>query len=267
LSSGALVDEKYYQAAAPRSLGERLTVLARDRIYDDFLAICRPRGEDTILDVGVSDVVNDAANMLERKYPHPDRITAAGLGSGEDFQAAFAQTQYVRIAANQRLPFADRQFDVATSNAVLEHVGSRAHQELLVRELMRVARKVFVSVPNRYFPVEHHTAIPLLHYSDLGFSAACRLLGKMEWTEPGNLILMSRRGLASLVPPGTPARIGYTGLRLGPCSSNLFLYLDQAAAAQGRIASDGPALPEPQGGGRSVNPALHPRVESEIRGP
>ena len=125
-------------------------------------------GDDTILDVGVSDVVNDAANMMERKYPFAELITAVGLGSGEDFRAAYPQTAYKQIAANQRLPFADRQFDIATSNAVLEHVGSPAHQELFVHELIRVARKVFISVPNRYFPVEHHTAIPFLHYSDAG---------------------------------------------------------------------------------------------------
>ena len=231
MSSGELVDEKYYQAAAPRSLGERMTVLARDRIYDDFVALCRPRREDTILDVGVSDVVNDAANMMERKYPHPERITAVGLGAGDDFRAAFPRTPYMRIAANERLPFADRQFDVATSNAVLEHVGSRAHQEFFVRELLRVAGKVFVSVPNRYFPVEHHTAIPLLHWSDLGFRTACRVLGKTEWTDPANLILMSRAKLESLVPPGAGARTAYTGIRLGPCSSNLFLYVDRRTAA------------------------------------
>lgn len=227
--SAVLVDEKYYQAAAPRSLGERVTRLARDRIYDDFVAICRPRRSDTILDVGVSDVVTDAANMLERKYPHPDLITAAGLGAGEDFRAAYPLTHYVQIAANKPLPFADNKFDIATSNAVLEHVGSRAYQKLLLSELMRVARKVFVSVPNRYFPVEHHTAVPLLHFSDLGFRAACRVLAKTEWTEPSNLILMSRASLAELAPPGPRTKIGYTGLRLGPCSSNLFLFADQTA--------------------------------------
>ncbi len=231
MKTAELVDEKYYQAAAPRSLGERITVLARDRIYDDFTAICQPRRGDTILDVGVSDVVNDAANMMERKYPFAELITAVGLGSGEDFRAAYPLTAYKQIAANQRLPFADRQFDIATSNAVLEHVGSPAHQELFVHELIRVARKVFISVPNRYFPVEHHTAIPLLHYSDAGFRSACRLLGKREWTEAANLILMSRRRLARLVPAGTRAETAYTGLRLGPFSSNLYLFVDQSAGA------------------------------------
>ena len=187
MKTAGLVDEQYYQAAAPRSLGERITVLARDRIYDDFITICQPHRNDTIVDVGVSDVVNDAANMMQRKYPFPEQITAVGLGTGEDFRAAYPLTQYMQIAANQRLPFADRQFDIATSNAVLEHVGSPEHQELFVHELVRVARKVFISVPNRYFPVEHHTAIPLLHYSDAAFHLACRALGKNEWAAAENL--------------------------------------------------------------------------------
>ena len=106
------VDEKYYQAMPSRSLSERLVMAACDRIFDDFIRLCRPAPHDTILDVGVSDVVNDAANMLERKYPYPDRITALGLGPGDDFRAAFPQTSYTRIETNRRLPFADKSFAI-----------------------------------------------------------------------------------------------------------------------------------------------------------
>jgi SAM-dependent methyltransferase len=215
-------DEKYYRAVPPRSLGERLTVAARDRIYDDFIRCCAPRADDTILDVGVSDVVNDAANLLERKYPYPARITALGLGDGADFRVAFPAVTYRRIAPNAPLPFADRSFAIATSNAVLEHVGSAANQARFVAELMRVADRIFITVPHRYFPVEHHTAIPLLHYWDASFGAACRLLGKSEWADERNLILMSRRRLRALAPAG--AVIAATGLRLGPMSSNLLLF-------------------------------------------
>lgn len=219
------MDEKYYQAMRSRSLSEQLTIAARDRIFDDFMRLCRPAPDDAILDVGVSDVVNDAANMLERKYPYPDRLTALGLGRGDDFRAAFPQTAYTRIEPNRPFPFADKSFAIATSNAVLEHVGSAADQAFFVAELTRVARKVFVSVPNRYFPVEHHTAIPFLHFWDRTFAAACRWLGKDEWADEKNLILMARQRLASLGPAG--AMIGYTGLRLGPFSSNLVLFVDQ----------------------------------------
>jgi hypothetical protein len=221
------LDGKYYQAVPPRSLGERLTIAARDRIYDDLIRWCRPDADDAILDVGVSDVVNDAANLLERKYPHPGRITALGLGEGTDFRAAFPAVAYRRITANQSLPFADRSFAIATSNAVLEHVGSTANQRRFVAELMRVAQRVFITVPHRYFPIEHHTAIPFAHYSDRTFALACRALGKAEWADAANLILMSKRRLRALAPAG--AVIAHTGLRLGPWSSNLLLFIDQKA--------------------------------------
>jgi hypothetical protein len=222
------VDKKYYQAIPSHSLSEKLAIAARDRIYDDFIRCCRPGPRDTILDVGVSDVVNDAANMLERKYPSPDRITAVGLGEGEEFRAAFPKTAYIRIEPNQPLPFADKSFTIATSNAVLEHVGSARHQSMFVSELMRVAHKVFISVPHRYFPVEHHTGIPFLHFWDRTFAPACRYLGKSEWADEGNLILMSRDRLKSLAP--AHAAIAHTGLNLGPLSSNLMLFIDAAKA-------------------------------------
>lgn len=228
MNSSGHRDSKYYQAAGPRSLGERLTVAARDRIYDDFIRCCRPTPDDTILDVGVSDVVNDAANLLERKYPHPARITALGLGEGADFRAVFPDVTYCCIEPNHPLPFADKSFAIATSNAVLEHVGSVANQAFFVAELLRVASRVFVTVPHRFFPVEHHTAIPLLHYWDASFALACRLLGKSEWAVAANLILMSRRRLRSLAPAG--AVIAPTGLRLGPISSNLLLFHDTVGA-------------------------------------
>jgi hypothetical protein len=108
---------------------------------------------------------------------------------------------------------------------VLEHVGSRQHQRTFVRELCRVAGRVFISVPNRYFPVEHHTTIALLHFWDKGFELACKWLGKADWADERNLILMSWPSLAALTPGGVPV-IGHTGIRLGPFSSNLFLCID-----------------------------------------
>ncbi|HJQ61109.1 MAG TPA: methyltransferase domain-containing protein [Vineibacter sp.] len=230
MAEANLVDGKYYEATPPRSLSERLVVAARDRIYADFLRTCAPGRDTTILDVGVSDVINDAANVLERSYPHRDRVTAVGLGHPDSFHKAYPDIAYRQVVPNQALPFADSTFDVAVSNAVLEHVGSPDNQHLFVSELCRVARRVFITVPHRFFPVEHHTAIPLLHYSDATFRLACRALGKAPWSEASNLILMSRAHLASLAPTGHVASVGYTGIKLGWFSSNLYLSATRAPA-------------------------------------
>ena len=217
------MDQKYYRQVPARSISEYVLIAARDCIYEDFIAHSRPRASDKILDVGVSDIVSEAANLVERKYPYPDRITAAGLGAAGEFRETFPKVTYTQIEANRPLPFPDKHFDIATSNAVLEHVGSRANQALFVREMIRVAHRVFISVPNRWFPVEHHTGIPLAHYWDTSFRLACAWLGRGEWTEETNLIQMSRRSLGALAPVGVACRTGYTGIPIGPLSSNLFI--------------------------------------------
>jgi hypothetical protein len=219
------IDSKYYEAVPARSISEQVAVAARNRIYADFLRICRPGPDDTILDVGVSDVANDAANMLEQRYPYRQKLTAVGLGHPEKFREACPDIEYRQVVPNQKLPFDDKSFDIAVSNAVLEHVGSHENQLFFVRELCRVANRVFLTVPHKYFPVEHHTAIPLLHFWKGTFGPACRLLNRAVWSDEQNLILMTRSRLALLARSLGTATIGYTGIRLGPFSSNLFLHL------------------------------------------
>jgi len=68
-------------------------------------------------------------------------------------------------ADGRELPFADGEFDRGFSNAVVEHVaGGRDGQRLFVHELCRVARRVFVTTPNRWFPLEVHTLLPFVHW-------------------------------------------------------------------------------------------------------
>ncbi len=216
-----MIDEQYYEVAKSGSIASQLLLRARDQIFMDFMRQAMPHPADSILDVGVSDVLEVGANVLERKYPHPAKITACGLGEGAEFQREFPQVRYVRILPNDALPFPDGHFAIATCNAVLEHVGSLEAQLALVSEMCRVSRRVFITVPNKYFPVEHHTAIPLLHYFPWSFGIACRAVGKAKWTEESNLILMSRQRLERVIG-GRPHTTGYTGLRLGPLSSNLY---------------------------------------------
>jgi hypothetical protein len=220
-----ILDHKYYQVVPSNGVAEKLLITARKRIFSDIIRQMRPTPSDRIVDVGVSDVINDGANVLERIYPYQRNITACGLGEGREFQAAFPEVDYIRlIKPNARLPFDDNCFDIAVSNAVLEHVGSFENQVFFVSELCRIAQRVFLSVPNRFFPIEHHTALPLVHYADGLFRIACRIANKSEWAQDENLILMTRKRLWRLAAPiRKRAAVGYTGLPMGPLSSNLYL--------------------------------------------
>ena len=230
MSQSSTVDDRYYEVVGRDTLAERLLIRARARIYAAFLAQMRPAAADRILDIGISDVINDGANLLERHDPHPERITAVGLGEALAFQRAYPAVAYRQVAPGEPLPFANQSFEIATSNAVLEHVGSPEAQRAFIAEHARVARRVFLTVPNRFFPVEHHTALPFLHWADPSFRLACRLTGKRKWADPQELILMSAARLNALAVQALGSRrrfrIGTTGLALGPWSSNLYLVIE-----------------------------------------
>ncbi len=117
------VDGRFYEVATPGSLSERLMIRARGRIYVDFIKICATGPSDTILDVGVSDVVNVGANVLERLYPHRKQIVTCGLGEANEFRSTFPEVGYRQLGLNAPLPFQNKGFDIAASNAVLEYVG------------------------------------------------------------------------------------------------------------------------------------------------
>jgi SAM-dependent methyltransferase len=68
------------------------------------------------------------------------------------------------FADGRHLPFRDKSFDVVFSNSVIEHVGNSFRQEQFAKEIARVGVRYFVQTPNRWFPVEHHLLMPLVHF-------------------------------------------------------------------------------------------------------
>lgn len=191
-----------YNVTSPESLATKLASFQRRKMYRAFLAM-EPSASDTILDLGVtSDQSYDHSNYLEAWYPHKHRITAAGI----DAKAAFLEERYPGVrfvcADGRNLQFADNSFDYVHSSAVLEHVGSRSQQMTFIAETRRVARKgVFLTTPNRWFPVEFHTVMPLIHWlPPRAFRRLLVAIGHDFFAQEANLNLLSShelRGMAN----------------------------------------------------------------------
>src|ERR1700756_201183 len=121
-----------------RRVASRVSMRSRERKLQLFLDLLQPGPETTIVDVGVTDAPFGGCstdNFFEALYPWPGRITAVGHTELDRFAAAPPSLGAVRAAA-RALPFADGEFDLGFSNAVVEHVaGGRDGQRRFVHEL------------------------------------------------------------------------------------------------------------------------------------
>jgi SAM-dependent methyltransferase len=161
-----------------------------------------PRPGEAVLDVGVSPLVDlPDENAFLRRYPYQDQVTAiSNDGNLEPVRATFPAARVLTIDALD-LPFADRTFDIAHSNAVIEHVGPHSAQARFLAEVTRVAHAGFVSTPNRWFPVDSHTNLPFAHWLPRPvFLAALRKLGRLAPGEEWITWLLSSRTFRRLAP-------------------------------------------------------------------
>jgi SAM-dependent methyltransferase len=192
-------------------LAARASLWNRRRKLALFMERIRPGPQTRVVDVGVGDTgfgtepgVASSHNFFEALYPWPERITAVSDVPLPNFAQEFPTITTV-TASGTDLPFEDDAFDVAFSNAVVEHVGGRDEQRRFVAELCRVAPRVFLSTPNRWFPLETHTLVPFVHWlprpvADRVFGA----LGKDGWKR---VELLTKRELLELFPPSVEARV------------------------------------------------------------
>src|ERR1043166_5968787 len=150
-----------------RRFASQVSLRSRERKLRLFLDLLAPGPETTVIDVGVTDAPfggGSTDNFFEALYPWPERVTAVGHTPLDRFRAAFPHVTAVQ-ADGRDLPFGDGTFELGFSNAVVEHVaGGREEQRRFVHELCRVAGRVFVTTPNRFFPIEVHTLVPFAHW-------------------------------------------------------------------------------------------------------
>jgi SAM-dependent methyltransferase len=186
-------------------VAERFSVRARTRRADLFRRLMDPRPGERIVDVGCGEL-GLAAHQTGNEITGVDLVDRPGY--------AGPNRRFVRADARE-LPFADDEFEIAHSNSLIEHVGDRHDMERVAAELRRVGRRYFVQTPNRGFPIEPHSLLPLVHMLP-------RRLGRRLWRfgvsdDPfEDTVLLGARELRELFPDALLVRE-----RIGPLTKSL----------------------------------------------
>jgi len=214
----------YFSKGHPlRGIASKVALRARLRMYDVFREVMPVDPALAVIDIGVTpDRDLSDSNFFEQQYPYKGQVTATSVEDASFLEAEHPGLTFVQTDGDS-LPFADRTFDVAFSSAVLEHVGDRSRQRKFVGEMTRVAKRFFLTTPNRNFPIELHTFLPFVHWlPQRTHQAVLRKLGMSFWASTDNLNLCRPADLSALFPAGTELRIRKQ--RLLGVPSNLIAY-------------------------------------------
>lgn len=121
-----------------------------------FLDTMQPDASTRILDVGGYCVnwtqvpITSPITFLNTEYPDGWQVNEGRFAS--------------ESGDGRSLPFADKSFDIAYSNSVIEHVGSLEDQRRFAAEINRVGKRLFLQTPNRWFFLEPHFLAIFVHY-------------------------------------------------------------------------------------------------------
>ncbi len=151
----------------------------RARVFREvFEIMARTR----IVDIGSEDGSSIAA-VLQGTGVKPKNVYIADIES-ELVQRGHKHYGFVPVVIPEsgRLPFEDQYFDIVYCSSVIEHVTvpkaivwnvvsgkefreAAAHRQAeFAAEIRRLGKGYFVQTPNKWFPIESHTWLPLVSY-------------------------------------------------------------------------------------------------------
>jgi ubiquinone/menaquinone biosynthesis C-methylase UbiE len=209
------------------SLAYWLSGRNRRKKWKIFMKKIKPKADMSVLDIGYTDrEYSRYDNFLEKNYPYTRKITALGVEEPLEFSDNYPEVRVVKYPGS-RFPFSDKQFDIAWSNATIEHVGGFERQLEFLKEINRVAKKAFITTPNRNFPIEVHTRTPLLHFLPKDFFDKYLKFTGQEWAAGDYMNLLSLGDIKRLLKMAGIKKYKIIKNRLG------FLTLDFVIILQG----------------------------------
>ncbi len=161
----------------PKSIASRL----RARRFNRFCQLLEATGSQVrIVDVGGSagfwrsidwmKFANQTAGGGVKRF----EITVVNISTPAEVSGDWQEVcseRNIEVVLRERhgdacslVDYSDDEFDVAFSNSVIEHVGDRARQKAMADEIVRVAERVYLQTPCRWFPIEPHFLFPFFQF-------------------------------------------------------------------------------------------------------
>ena len=135
----------------------------RINIFNIFLENVKFNKNSKILDVGTTPILEPHENIIFYRYKWKNNITGFSNQDCNILKKKFKTNKFIKGDA-KNINLKKNKFDISFCSATIEHVGSYKNQKKLISELYRISRNyVFLTTPNRSFPIDFHTKLPIIH--------------------------------------------------------------------------------------------------------
>ena len=153
------------------------------------------------LDIGTtSDDKNASSNIVIKNIKNIDKFKSISdqIVNSDFFHKSLNKSITEECSENELYDFSS---DLVVSNATIEHVGNTLNQKKMLENIIKLTKKIFViTTPNKFYPIELHTKIPLIHWFPKSiYRKILKILGLSFYANEENLNSLSVNELKKML--------------------------------------------------------------------
>jgi hypothetical protein len=183
---------------------------------------------NSFLDIGTTEENKlESSNFFAKNFSYikvKKSITNQNI-SGEKFSAFLKKSITDNFSNDEIIKFKS---DLVISSATIEHVGSFENQVKMVKNISELCNKCFfITTPYRFFPIDFHTKIPLIHMLPKNIHRKILTILRLEdYAKEENLNLLDFNSLKVIIDQSknNDFKIKIMKIKLFGLTSNLLIY-------------------------------------------
>jgi len=187
------IDKKNYWLRLPFVDKALKNIILKNRlnIFELFKENVEFDHETKVIDIGTTPILDEHENILFHQYTWPENITGFSNQDCSILKKKFEKSNFL-IGDAKNIHLKENSFDISFCSATIEHVGNYDNQKNLISELNRISKKnIFLTTPNRGFPIDFHTKLPLIHLLPKKIHRfLLKIFGLKYFSEENNLNLL-----------------------------------------------------------------------------
>ncbi len=183
---------------------------------------------NSLLDIGTTEENElKSSNFFVNKFAHIKEKKSISDQNIKD--SIFSKILKKSITTDfQNEEIEDFKSDLVISSATIEHVGSYENQLKMITNIAALSKRYFfITTPNRFFPIDFHTKLPLIHMFPKSLHRKILLvLGLKDFAKEENLNLLDKTTINKLIKDQQNIKfeIKIFNVKLFGLTSNLLIF-------------------------------------------